>query len=535
MRPQRLAGRYRLDRCLAIGGMAEVWLGTDETLGRQVAIKLLHPNLATDTTFVQRLRREAVAVARINHPGIVAVYDTVSDDGHEAVVMEYVPGQTLRQLLDERGRLEVSETLRIGIALADALQAAHEAGIVHRDVKPGNVLVTPEGRVRLTDFGIATAMLSVDELSDDGVLLGTAKYVAPEQVEGHLVDGRTDLYSLAIVLFECLTGEVPFDGPDERAVALARLRHVPIPVHELRPDVPAALDTLLATALRTRPSDRPATAAVFRDALARITVSRPSVAPSVAPADHTKRIPTAGTTPLRTDPTPPFGLAGASVGDDGEAAPLLATDPRYARWVVVVLVVAALVVSAVLIARARRTRPEGGASAAAGTVASQPTTAPAVTTGAPRQNAMAIVSVAEFDPPPGNGTENPGQLGRLTDGRPETAWSTVCYRQATMAPKQGLGLVFELAAPAKGHSIVVTTPTAGWAASVYVAREVGGRLRDWGPAVAEGRTLGPGDVELTLGDQNGRYVLVWFTNLGQPSCSALPFQLRVGEVAVVRA
>ena len=206
VRPQRLAGRYRLDRCLAIGGMAEVWLGADEVLGRQVALKLLHPNLAHDRTFVERLQREAVAVARINHPGIVAVFDTVNDAGYEAVVMEYVPGQNLRQLLDSRGRLEIDETILLGSSLADALNAAHDAGIVHRDVKPGNVLLTPEGRVKLTDFGIATAMLAVDELSDQGILLGTAKYVAPEQVQGHLVDGRTDLYSLAIVLYECLTG-----------------------------------------------------------------------------------------------------------------------------------------------------------------------------------------------------------------------------------------------------------------------------------------------------------------------------------------
>src|SRR4029079_4681167 len=132
---------------------------------------LLHPNLATDTHFVRRLRAEAVAVAQINHPGIVPVFDTVSADGQEAVVMEYVAGQTLRQVLDDRNQLEVGETVRIGAAVADALQAAHEAGIVHRDVKPGNILVTPGGRVRLTDFGIATAMLAADDLGEDGVLL----------------------------------------------------------------------------------------------------------------------------------------------------------------------------------------------------------------------------------------------------------------------------------------------------------------------------------------------------------------------------
>ena len=163
---------------------------------------------------------------------------------------------------------------------------------MHRDVKPGNVLITPTGRVRLTDFGIATAMLAVDELGDDGVLLGTAKYVAPEQVQGHLVDGRTDLYALAIVLTECLTGHVPFDGPDERAVALARLRQVPAPVRRVRPDVPVALDELLAAALSPRPNDRPPTAAAFRDALQRIADAAPRrAATSPQPTDATAALP----------------------------------------------------------------------------------------------------------------------------------------------------------------------------------------------------------------------------------------------------
>src|SRR5262249_38644786 len=143
-------------------------------------------------------------VAKIHHPGIVAVYDTVSDGGHEAVVMEYVPGRTLRELLDEQGQLPLEDVVEVGRATADILDAAHRAGIVHRDVKPGNILITPEGRVRLTDFGIATAVLAADELGDDGLLLGTVKYVAPEQVQGHLVDGRADLYSLGIVLYEGL-------------------------------------------------------------------------------------------------------------------------------------------------------------------------------------------------------------------------------------------------------------------------------------------------------------------------------------------
>ncbi len=310
--------------------MAEVWLGADEVLGRQVALKLLHPNLAHDRTFVERLQREAVAVARINHPGIVAVFDTVNDAGYEAVVMEYVPGQNLRQLLDSRGRLEIDETILLGSSLADALNAAHDAGIVHRDVKPGNVLLTPEGRVKLTDFGIATAMLAVDELSDQGILLGTAKYVAPEQVQGHLVDGRTDLYSLAIVLYECLTGAVPFDGPDERSVALARLRQPAPPLRRLRPDAPPELDHLLATTLRSRPGDRPATAAIFGAALNRIPLAAPVEPAPPAPTDTTHHVPVDGTRAYPVDNTPPFGTD-APVAADRRARPVVSEQPARRR------------------------------------------------------------------------------------------------------------------------------------------------------------------------------------------------------------
>lgn len=550
--------------------MAEVWLGADEVLGRQVAVKLLHPNLATDDTFVHRLRREAVAVARINHPGIVAVYDTVSDGGYEAVVMEYVPGLTLRQVLDEQPRLDVDEVVRIGSALADALDAAHAAGIVHRDVKPGNVLITPGGRVRLADFGIATAMLAADELGDDGVLLGTAKYVAPEQVQGHLVDGRTDIYSLAIVLTECLTGHVPFEGPNERAVALARLRQVPAPVRRARPDVPVALDELLASALSPRPYDRPATAAAFRDALQRIPKTTvPEVVAATGDGDDaTAALPEDRTRPYPADPMA-RGEAGvaSSVARSGDAAPvvtaqgdptpvggtdghrrdvaaasevLLRTNQRRVGWVVAVLVAVAVIVGLVLVAMSRTAKPGTAPSLTpVTTVGARALADAAGTTVAPaaparQANAMQIVGAGEFDPRPGDGEEHPEQIGLLTDGRENTFWTTVCYRRANMAPKEGVGVVLQLSAPAKGHTLVLTSPSRGFSARTYVATTVGERLRDWGKPTDQGNNLGPGDVELDLGDGTGRYVLVWFTVLGQPGCSTMPYQVRLAEVNVVR-
>ncbi len=516
--------------------MAEVWLGADEQLNRPVAVKLLRANLASDATFVDRLRREAIAVARIKHPGIVDVYDTVSDGGHEAVVMEYVPGRTLRELLDERHQLSVEQVIDVGQAVADILDAAHRAGIVHRDVKPGNILITPDGRVRLTDFGIATAVLAADELGDEGLLLGTVKYVAPEQVQGHLVDGRTDLYSLGIVLYESLTGHVPFDGPDERATAVARLHQAPLPVRSIRPDVPKALDDLVASLLRVRPKDRPSSAGALRDALSRLrmTIGNAKSDPTVG-LDRTITLPRDATTRVATasDPTPPNGVAhllAATDTDDPEEeeGAILATNQRAFSIAIGVLLLIALVVATVLLVRDRtdslRSSPPASPSRSGATTAR-----PASTVGATGKTS--IVSVAEFDPPPGNGHENPGELGRLTDGRTQTAWATVCYRNRALAPKKGVGLVFQLSAPAAGHHLVVTSPTKDWSASVYVRSRVESRLARWGQPVDRGHGLAPGTNRFTLLG-SGRFVLLWFTDLGDASCQALPFQLRVSEVSV---
>ena len=196
----RLAGRYRLDRLVANGGMAQVWEATDETLQRRVAVKILHDHLA-DTAMTARFRVEGVVAARLAHPGVVAIYDTCIDGGLDAIVMEYVDGMTLRQRLDRDNRLPVVDALPIAAAVADELSEAHRHGLVHRDVKPGNILLCADGTVKVTDFGIAKIRdgeLDLD-LTQPGTFLGTAKYLSPEQVEGGAVDGRADIYSLGLV------------------------------------------------------------------------------------------------------------------------------------------------------------------------------------------------------------------------------------------------------------------------------------------------------------------------------------------------
>ncbi len=260
--PTVIAGRYELQRWLAQGGMAEVWLADDRVLDRKVAVKWLKPSLASDPVVAERFRREAVAAASLNHPNIVSVHDVFEQDGRQAVVMQLVDGKSLRQLLDKQKRLSPPLTCHIGTCVAAALDHAHAAGFVHRDVKPANIMITPDGHVLLTDFGIAKAQHGVEEdLTSDNIMMGTAKYLSPEQVSGKTLDGRADLYSLGLVLYECLAGRVPFLGETDAATALARLQRDPTDLTRLRATLPPSLVQVIHDLLERNPEHRPATGA----------------------------------------------------------------------------------------------------------------------------------------------------------------------------------------------------------------------------------------------------------------------------------
>lgn len=256
-----IAERYQLKRRLAQGGMAEVWLAVDVTLDRKVAVKWLKPMLASDEVVAERFRREAIAAASLNHPNIVAVHDVFEHDGRQAVVMQLVDGKSLRQLLDTQKRLSPELTGHIGACTAAALHHAHENNFVHRDVKPGNIMITPDGRVLLTDFGIAKALAGGDDLTSENIMMGTAKYLSPEQVRGKKLDGRADLYSLGLVLYECLAGRVPFLGETDADTALARLQRDPTDLNRLRATLPTSLVTIIHQLLARNPVHRPATGA----------------------------------------------------------------------------------------------------------------------------------------------------------------------------------------------------------------------------------------------------------------------------------
>jgi len=274
-----LGGRYRLDERIAGGGMGDVWRGTDEVLGRTVAVKILLPALLDEPGFAERFRGEARTMATINHPGVVDVYDYGSDQQLAFLVMEYVEGDALSRTLSRVGRLTPARTMALVAQAADALQAAHANGIVHRDVKPGNLLVRPNGTLVLTDFGIARSAL-VGQLTVAGSVLGTASYISPEQASGAVATAASDVYALGVVAYQCLSGHRPFDGATPIEIAMKHVRDTPRP---LPADIPPAVRAIVDRALAKDPSARwptaAAMAAVARQAASSLTtqVHQPAV------------------------------------------------------------------------------------------------------------------------------------------------------------------------------------------------------------------------------------------------------------------
>jgi len=251
----QLSGRYRLESKLGSGGMSTVYLAVDETLHRQVAIKVLHREISDQPDQLERFRREARAAASLSHPNLVAVIDAGEDEGHPYIVFEYVPGETLKKRIDADGRLGLDEAAAYAIEIGRGLACAHGARLIHRDVKPQNVLIDAEGRAKITDFGIARS-LEVHGLTATGRVLGTTDYVSPEQAMGKPVDARTDVYSLGIVLYEMLTGDVPFHAETQVGVAMKHVNEAVPDVQRKRPETSAALAAALERAVAKDPGDR---------------------------------------------------------------------------------------------------------------------------------------------------------------------------------------------------------------------------------------------------------------------------------------
>jgi eukaryotic-like serine/threonine-protein kinase len=258
-------GRYRVIKRLGSGGMADVYCAEDQQLGRRVALKLLYRHFAEDEQFVERFRREASSAAGLQHPNIVGIYDRGEWNGTYYIAMEYIEGRTLKDVIRERGPAPPEAAVDIVLQILRAARFAHQRGVVHRDIKPHNVLIDDEGRVKVTDFGIARAGAS--DMTETGLIMGTSQYLSPEQAQGKPVDARSDLYSIGIVLYEMLTGRVPFDAESPVAVALKQVSERPVPPRELNPEIPAALESVVLRAMEKSPARRFADADEFIAAL----------------------------------------------------------------------------------------------------------------------------------------------------------------------------------------------------------------------------------------------------------------------------
>lgn len=484
----RIANRYRLVNELGRGGMAQVFEAVDETLDRRVAVKVLHPHLAADDTFVTRFRQEAIAAARLTHPGIVGVYDTCSDGTHEAIVMELLDARTLREVLDERGTLDTESVRRIGLRLLDALEAAHNSGLVHRDIKPSNILLCTDGRVKIADFGIAKAE-DHTEITREGSLVGTASYLSPEQLEGASVDRRSDLYSLGLVLYECLVGRIPFEGDSGAAVALARLHVDPVDPRGYRADVPPSLATTVMRALRRDPAERFGDAAEFKAAL----------------------LETAPPQPIAVAPVNPVAL------DDAlEPADAAGFGRSERRWLVpalgIIMVAGALVV--------------------AGTLLRQNTSDSVIpsSTLPPAAEAPKVAGVSTYDP---SGTGDPGENDILApaavDGNPETAWRTENYDTRTFFPgKAGVGLLVHLDRPSLIDSVTINSSANGWSGEIHLVTSGEFPNPDAGPPAAT-LTDVRGELKVPMGGVRADGLLLWITDLGDGQGS---YRVEINEITV---
>src|SRR4051794_10521490 len=291
--PQVLGERYEIGGVLGRGGMAEVHLGRDLRLGREVAVKVLRQDLARDPSSQVRFRREAQAAASLNHPAIVAVYDTGEDRNAGGatpyIVMEYVEGETLRDVLRRQGRLSAERAMELTADICAALDFSHRNGIVHRDVKPGNVMITPQGTVKVMDFGIARAVSdSAATMTSTAAVIGTAQYLSPEQARGEGVDARSDVYSAGCLLYELVTGTPPFTGDSPVAVAYQHVREDPRTPSSINPEIPPELDAILLKAMSKNPANRYQSAADMRaDLLRAVAGQRVEATPVMSDAEKT--------------------------------------------------------------------------------------------------------------------------------------------------------------------------------------------------------------------------------------------------------
>jgi serine/threonine-protein kinase len=475
MEQEVVAGRYELEALVGTGGMSSVYRAHDRLLDRKVALKILHAHYSDDPEYVERFRREARAVATLSHPNVVTVIDRGEQDGREFIVFEYVDGDNLKRLIERPEALSVERALELAIQVARGLAVAHREGLVHRDVKPQNVLLNGDGQAKVTDFGIARALDVQRGVTQTGTVLGTSDYIAPEQAQGRRAEEQSDVYSLGVVLYELLTKQVPFPGENFVAVAMRHINEPPPSVRDRRADVPPRVDAAIRRAMAKEPADRFASMAEFgRELEACLAELRAGAADE-------------GTQVLRPQ-SPPARRR---------------RRRRMSPWPVVLAVSGVLVIGVAVyvlihgpgINRLERHVP-GHSSGNAATSTKTP---------------VELKAIRAYDPD-GDGHENDGEVGLATDGKAGTSWSTERYYDAPSLNKPGVGLVLDAGAPVTLHRIAVTTPTPGFTAKILAGDASSGPFQ--ATMSASQQVQGPGTPFTIDSSDRHRYWVIWITELG---------------------
>jgi serine/threonine-protein kinase len=486
-----LSGRYRLEAKLGSGGMSTVYLARDETLDRAVAVKVMHREMSEQPDQLERFRQEARAVAKLSHPNVVSVIDAGEDGGHPYIVFEYVKGETLKQRISRVGALDTQEAIAYAIEIARGLSVAHARSMVHRDIKPQNVLIDEEGRAKLTDFGISR-QLEQDGMTATGRVLGTTDYVAPEQAMGQGVDPRSDLYSLGVVLYEMLVGQVPFHADSQVGVAMKHVNEELPDVQHRRPEASAAVALVVERATAKNPAERYESIDAMIDDLE---------------------------TALEVE----AARAGSTTG---EATSVLDAVPQpkrklssRVRWSWTAIIVLLLVAGSALLVVQLISSGIGGGGA-----------------GKDKGTPLTISSATDYDPE-GDGVEVPSKVGLVHDGDPTgTAWETEHYDSDTFAgtksgPEPGVGVYVTTASPSTPAKMVVRSPTPGWDAKVY-ATPAGppSELSGWDEPVGEVTDAGTTqDIDLTV-RQPSTYFLLWFTKASEARDQVGRYQTEISDI-----
>jgi len=489
-----LSGRYRLEAKLGSGGMSTVYLARDETLDRPVAVKVMHREMSEQADQLERFRQEAKSVAKLMHPNIVSVIDAGEDGGHPYIVFEYVKGETLKQRVGRVGALDTQEAIAYAIEIGRGLTGAHARKMVHRDIKPQNILIDEEGRAKLTDFGISR-QLEQDGMTATGRVLGTTDYVAPEQAMGRGADPRSDIYSLGVVLYEMLVGQVPFEAESQVGVAMKHVNEELPDVQRRRPGISAAVALVVDRATAKNPAER-----------------------------------YQGIDEMIDDLETALEVEAARAGSTtGEATSVLDAVPAPRRklsvrsgWSWAAIVALLFIVGGTLLAVQLISSGIGGGGADKG-----------------KGPTVAISSATDYDPQ-GDGEEVGSKVELTTDGNPTgTAWETEHYDVDSFegiktGPDPGVGVYVTTASQVRPATMIVHSPTPGWDAQVFAATAgPPSELSGWGdPVGTVVDASGTQDIDLTVREPS-RYFLLWFTKASEARDQAGRYQVEISDIKLL--